>query len=92
MFKNGKSLIYKHLRHQAKPYRKRYGNKHSRNGISNRDDIDHRPEISNKRMRVGDWELDIIIWKAHKGAIVTMDDRKSKVRLALPVSQKRQIV
>ena len=82
-------VLYKHLRHQGKPYRKRYGNKHSRNGIPNRVDIDHRPEIANKRMRVGDWELDTIIGKAHKGAIVTMDDRKSKVRLALPVSQKK---
>jgi IS30 family transposase len=36
---------------------------------------------------VGDWELDTIIGKAHKGAIVTMDDRKSKIRLALPVIQ-----
>lgn len=82
-------LLYKHLRHQGKPYRKRYGNQHNRNGIPNRVDIDHRPELANKRMRVGDWELDTIIGKAHKGAIVTMDDRKSKLRLALPVSQKK---
>jgi transposase, IS30 family len=81
--------LYKLLRHQGKPYRKRYGNQHSRNGIPNRIDIDQRPEAANKRERVGDWELDTIIGKAHKGAIVTMDDRKSKVRLALPVSQKK---
>lgn len=81
--------LYKSLRHQGKTYRKRYGNQHSRNGIPNRIDIDQRPEAANKRARVGDWELDTIIGKAHKGAIVTMDDRKSKVRFALPVSQKK---
>jgi IS30 family transposase len=81
--------LYKNLRHQGKPYRKRYGNQHSRNGIPNRVDIDQRPEAANKRERVGDWELDTIIGKAHKGAIVTMDDRKSKIRLALPVIQKK---
>ena len=81
--------LYKFLRHQGKPYRKRYGNQHSRNGIPNRVDIDLRPEAANRRERVGDWELDTIIGKAHKGAIVTMDDRKSKVRFALPVSQKK---
>lgn len=87
--KESGGLLYKFLRHQGKPYRKRYGNQHSRNGIPNRVDIDQRPEAANKRERVGDWELDTIIGKAHKGAIVTMDDRKSKVRLALPVSQKK---
>jgi IS30 family transposase len=81
--------LYKLLRHQNKTYRKRYGNQHSRNGIPNRVDIDERPEAANKRERVGDWEMDTIIGKAHKGAIVTMDDRKSKLRLALPVSHKK---
>jgi len=81
--------LYKFLRHQNKTYRKRYGNQHSRNGIPNRVDIDQRPEVANKRERVGDWEMDTIIGKAHKGVIVTMDDRKSKVRLAWPVSHKK---
>ena len=39
-------VLYKHLRHQGKPYRKRHGNKHSRNGIPNRVDVDHRPETA----------------------------------------------
>lgn len=40
-------------------------------------------------MRVGDRELDTIIGKNHKGAIVTMDDRKTKLRLAYPLPGKR---
>ena len=86
--RNGGNL-YKHLRHQNKTYRKRYGSAHSRNGIKDRVDIDERPEVANNRMRVGDWELDTIIGKNHKGAIVTMDDRKTKLRLAYPLPGKK---
>jgi len=81
--------LYKHLRHQNKTYRKRYGSAHNRNGIKDRVDIDERPEVANNRMRVGDWELDTIIGKNHKGAIVTMDDRKTKLRLAYPLAGKK---
>ncbi len=77
--------LYKHLRHQKKTYRKRYGNAHNRTGIPNRVDIDERPAEANHRERVGDWEADTIIDKNHKGAIVTLDDRKSKLRLAFPL-------
>ena len=38
---------------------------------------------------MGDWELDTIIGKNHKGAIVTMDDRKTKLRLAYPLPGKK---
>ncbi len=86
--KNGGEL-YKLLRHQNKTYRKRYGSAHNRNGIKDRVDIDKRPEAANKRERVGDWELDTIIGKNHKGAIVTMDDRKTKLRLAYPLPGKK---
>jgi len=83
--------LYTHLRHQNKTYRKRYGSAHPRNrsGIPNRTDIDNRPEVVNTRERVGDWEADTIIGKNHKGAIVTLDDRKSKLRLAAPLASKK---
>jgi len=81
--------LYKHLRHQNKTYRKRYGHARNRTGIPNRVDIDERPKVANNRERVGDWEADTIIGKNHKGAIVTVDDRKSKLRLAFPLSGKR---
>ncbi|MCP4409196.1 MAG: IS30 family transposase, partial [Gammaproteobacteria bacterium] len=76
--------LYKHLRHQHKTYRKRYGSAHNRTGIPNRVDIEQRPQQANQRQRVGDWEADTIIGKNHKGAIMTLDERKSKLRLAAP--------
>ena len=81
--------MFKHLRHQNKTYRKRYGSARNRTGIPNRVDIDNRPEIANQRGRVGDWEADTIIGKNHKGAIVTLDERKSKLRLAAPLRVKK---
>ena len=83
--------LYTHLRHQNKTYRKRYGSAHkrNRNGIPNRTDIEDRPEVVNTRERVGDWEADTMIGKNHKGAFVTLDERKSKLRLAIPVASKK---
>lgn len=81
--------LYLHLRHQAKPYRKRYGSTtNSSRGIPNRVDIDERPASVNNREKIGDWEGDTIIGKGHKGAIVTLDERKSKLRLAWPLKGK----
>ena len=81
--------LYLNLRHHAKKYRKRYGNSTgSTKGIPNRVDIDERPEVANQRERLGDWEADTMIGKGHQGALVTLDERKSKLRLALPVLNK----
>jgi len=86
--RNGGDL-HTHLRHRNKTYRKRYGSAHNRTGIPNRVDIDQRPEEANNRERIGDWEADTIIGKNHQGAIVTLDERKSKVRLAAPLKRKK---
>lgn len=81
--KGGK--LFLHLRHKQKPYRKRYGSStNSAKGIPDRVDIDQRPREANNRLRVGDWEADTVIGANHKGAIVTLDERVSKLRLALP--------
>ena len=79
--------LYLHLRHKQKPYRKRYGSNciNISKGIPNRVDIDERPDIVNDRLKVGDWEGDTVIGAKHKGAIVTLDERVSKLRLALPM-------
>lgn len=45
--------------------------------MPNQKRIDERPEVANKRQRVGDWEGDTIIGKGKQGAIVTLMDRKS---------------
>lgn len=87
--KKQKGVLYKHLRHQGKKYRKRYGHPNNRTGIPNRIDIDERPEAVNKREAFGHWEADTIIGKGHQGAIVTLDERISKLRMAYPVNSKQ---
>jgi len=86
--KKSGGVLYTHLRHQNKTYRKRYGSAHNRNGISNRVDIDERPTEANERLRIGDWEGDTMMGKAHQGVLVTLDDRLSKLRLAAPLKSK----
>lgn len=86
--KENGGLLYKHLRHSNKTYRKRSSSQGRYVGIPNRVDIDERPEIINSRKRVGDWEGDLIVGAHHKGAIVTLDERKSKLRLAFPINNK----
>lgn len=74
--KGGK--LHLHLRHQHKKYRKRYGSL-TRNGpIKNRISIDERPKIVDEKSRIGDWEIDTIIGKDRKQAIVTIVERFSK--------------
>ena len=81
--------LYKHLRHQNKRYRKRYGSAYNRTGIPNRRDIDERPAEANNRERLGDWEADTIIGKQCQGAMVVIDERQTKLRLAAPLPAKK---
>lgn len=68
--------LYKHLRVASKKYRKRYGSgKHKGSKIKDRVSIDQRPDCINNKERVGDWEIDTIIGKDRKGAIVTIAER-----------------
>ena len=89
--KRSGGMLYKHLRHQGKTYRKRYGSTHNRTGIPNRVDIEDRPEVANLRKRIGDWEADTVIRKGHQGAIITLDERRSKLRLAAPLTGKKAV-
>jgi len=74
---NGGNL-FKHLRTGQKKYKKRYGkHKNPKIIIKNKVSIDERPEVINNKERYGDWEIDTIIGKNHKGAIVTIVERKS---------------
>jgi IS30 family transposase len=75
--KNGGEL-YKHLRQGRRKRRKRIKNNSRRGQIPNRVSIDERPAIVDSKERVGDWEIDTVIGKNHKGAIVTAVERKTK--------------
>jgi IS30 family transposase len=73
---NGQDL-HLHLRRKGRRYQKRGSQYKSRGTIVNRRDIDERPTIVEERKRFGDLEIDTIIGKNHKGAIVTINDRAS---------------
>ena len=86
--KNGGDL-YTYLRHQKKR-RRRYGSKvHDRRGqIKDKVSIDERPKVVDAKTRLGDWEGDLVIGKNHKGALVTLAERKSmKVKIDIVPSK-----
>lgn len=70
--------LYTHLRQGRKKRRKRIKTKDQRGQIPDRTSIDKRPAIVDNKERIGDWEIDTIIGKNHKGALVTAVERKTK--------------
>lgn len=80
--------LYTHLRHQRKKYRKRYGSPNRRGPIKNRHFIDERPAVVNEKKRIGDWEIDTIIGRNRKEAIVSIVERVSKKTILTKVEIK----
>jgi IS30 family transposase len=75
--KHKRRVLYKHLRSQGKKHAKR-GSKNGKRGIiTGRVDIDKRPSIVESKERFGDLEIDLVIGKGHKGALL-MDKVESK--------------
>lgn len=81
--------LYKHLRLFNKKYKKRYGAYDRRGQIPDRVSIDQRPAIVDTKKRIGDWETDTIIGKNHKGVILTIVERKTKLTLMQKLPNKR---
>ena len=79
--------LHRHLRCQKKR-RKRYGSYERRGILKNRVSIDERPAIVDIRQRLGDWEVDTIIGKGHRHAIVSLVERKSRLALLRKVESK----
>ena len=79
--------LYLHLRCKKKR-KKRYGSNDRRGNLINRVSIDERPDIVDRRNRIGDWEADTIIGKAHKQAIVSLTERKSGLALVYKVDRR----
>jgi IS30 family transposase len=71
--------LYQKLRiagHKKK--RKRYGKHDFRGQIPNRVGIEQRPQIAAAKQRIGDWEADTLIGKYHRGAVISLVERKSQ--------------
>lgn len=75
------------LRHRGKSrHTKDYVEKRGKIVISNR--IADRPEIANKRKRIGDWEADTVACKTGKACLVTLTDRCSRFLICLKAQAK----
>jgi IS30 family transposase len=80
-------FLYFHLRYKRKR-KKRYGSNDRRGNLKNRVCIDEHPSVVDERCRLGDWEADTIIGKAHKQAIVSLTERKSGLALIYKVDRR----
>ena len=80
--------LWKHLRCQKKR-RKRVGSYDRRGKIPNRKSIEERPELVDRRTRLGDWEVDLVLGKDHQGVLVTLTERKSRFTLLRSVASKQ---
>ena len=85
--KRAGGTLWKHLRHPKK-YRKRAGGRDRRGKIPNRRSIEERPVIVEERIRLGDWEADLILGKNHQGVALTLTERKSRFTLLRTLSSK----
>jgi transposase, IS30 family len=79
--------LYKHLRCQKKR-RKRYGTYDRRGKLPNCRSIEERPASVNTRKRLGHWEVDTLIGKQQKHAMLTLTERKSRFTLLGKVSRR----
>jgi transposase, IS30 family len=86
--KRAGGTLHLHLRCQKKR-KKRYGQRDRRGQLPERRSIDERPAVVDARRRLGDWEADTIIGRSHRGAIVSVVERKSKLTLLAKVAHNR---
>ena len=50
--------------------------------------MDERPSIVEEKSRIGGWEIDTVIGKSHKQALVTIVERKTKFMVMKKVENK----
>jgi IS30 family transposase len=82
--------LYLSLRRAGKPYK--HGRfKEYRGKIKDRIDITQRPDIVNKRLRIGDWEVDSVIGCMHQSSIVTLVERVSRYTVIIKVNSKEAV-
>jgi len=80
--------LYLYLRHRRK-YKKKYGRLDSRGKIPDKVPIEQRPDIVEEKSRIGDFEIDLIIGKGHKGAQLTIVDRMSSYTIIQTLASKK---
>jgi transposase, IS30 family len=68
------ATLYKHLKH-GRRRRKRGNYNDSRGILTERVSIEERPKVVDERTRLGDLEIDLMVGKAHKSALLVITDR-----------------
>ena len=86
--KKNEGDLYKKLRHSLKKRKKRYGSQNSRGQIVDRKPIEDRPVVVDEKSRIGDWEIDTVMGKGNKQAVVTINERLSGFVLIGKVAKK----
>ena len=80
--------LYLHFRNQGKTYRKRGALKDKRGQIPGRVGIEDRPIEVEQKQRIGDLEIDLVIGKDHKGALLTVNDRVTGMLQMIKIDDK----
>ena len=81
--------LYKCLRQGHRRRRKVYGSKHNTRGIiKDRVSIKDRPNIVDRKCRIGDWEADTVVSRQSKTVLITLVERKTKLTLIKKVPNK----
>jgi IS30 family transposase len=86
--KLNKKLINLLVRHKSRRRKIIKGSKR-KGKIKDTISIDNRPMVINQRIRLGDFEGDLIIGKGQKSAIATLVDRKSRYTLIIKVINRK---
>ncbi len=81
------SDLYKYLRHEGRR-QKRGNTKDKRGVIKGRVGIEERPSVVDKRLRIGDIEVDLMMGSNHKSALLVMTDRASLITMIERLSGK----
>ncbi len=87
--KSNGGTLYSNLRTGQKKYKKRYGSKSSRGQIPDKVSIEKRPIEVEEKLRIGDFESDLIIGKQHQRALLNIVDRFSSFLLIENVGGKK---
>ncbi|MDR0801124.1 IS30 family transposase [Fluviicola sp.] len=73
--KKRRGRLCRHLRNRGKRYKKRDLSRKTPGQPSNKRDISERPNVVDQRVRFGDLEVDTVLGKHRKSALVTINDR-----------------
>jgi len=88
IYEEKKELIIYLVRRRRKRMEKGHSRKHQKSHIPNRVSISERPDVVNRRKRIGDWENDLMVSRQSTSVLNVLADRKSRYALITKLTQK----